>query len=73
MIEIYLKYDNMHVFGIINAFYCINNHVILCINSMLSTGRMREMAMGHGITNGRPQWRRPKAAMVQVGGRDGTS
>ena len=28
MIEIYLKYDNMHIFGIINPFNCINNHVI---------------------------------------------
>ena len=37
MIEIYLKYDNMHTFGIINAFNCINNHVNSCINSMLST------------------------------------
>ena len=36
MIEIYLKYDNMHIFGMINAFNCINNHVISCINSMLS-------------------------------------
>ena len=36
MIEIYLKYDNMHTFGIINAFNCINNHVNLCVNSMLS-------------------------------------
>ena len=36
MIEIYLKYDNMHIFGIINAFICMNNHVISCINSMLS-------------------------------------
>ena len=36
MIEIFLKYDNMHKFGIINAFICINNHVISCINSMLS-------------------------------------
>ena len=35
MIEIYLKYDNMHIFGMINAFICINNHVISCINSML--------------------------------------
>ena len=38
MIEIYLKYDNMHTFGIINAFICINNHVNSCINSMLSIG-----------------------------------
>ena len=36
MIEIYIKYDNMHTFGIINAFICINNHVNSCINSMLS-------------------------------------
>ena len=36
MIEIYFKYDNMYTFGIINAFNCINNHVNLCINSMLS-------------------------------------
>ena len=28
MIEICLKYDNMHIFGIINAFNGINNHVI---------------------------------------------
>ena len=27
MIEIYLKYDNMHIFGMINALNCINNHV----------------------------------------------
>ena len=36
MIEIYLKYYNMHTFRIINTFICINNHVNSCINSMLS-------------------------------------
>ena len=36
MIEIYLKYDNMHIIGVINDFICINNHVNSCINSMLS-------------------------------------
>ena len=36
MIEIYLKYDNMHTFGVISDFICINNHVNSCINSMLS-------------------------------------
>ena len=36
MIEIYLKYDNMHIIRTINAFICINNHVNSCINSMLS-------------------------------------
>ena len=35
MIEIYLKYDNMHTIRTINAFICINNHVNSCINSML--------------------------------------
>ena len=36
MIEMYLKYDNMHTNGTINAFICINNHVNSCINWMLS-------------------------------------
>ena len=36
MIEICIKYDNMLIFGIINAFKCINNHVIDVKNSMLS-------------------------------------
>ena len=31
MIEIYLKYDNMHTIGVINVFICINNHVNSCI------------------------------------------
>ena len=38
MIEICLKDDNMHEFVMINALICINNHVITCINSMLSMG-----------------------------------
>ena len=36
MIEIYLKYDNMHTIRTINAFICINNHVNSCLNSILS-------------------------------------
>ena len=32
----YLKYDNMHTNKIFNALICINNHVNLCINCMLS-------------------------------------
>ena len=36
IIEIYLRYDNMHTFGIINALNGINNHVNSCMNSMLS-------------------------------------
>ena len=37
MVEIYLKYDNIHIFGIINTFICINNHVNSCIIGMLSS------------------------------------
>ena len=33
----YLKYDNMHTNGIINAFICINNHVNSCLKCMLSS------------------------------------
>ena len=36
MIEIYLKYYNMHTIRTINAFICINNHLNSCINNMLS-------------------------------------
>ena len=35
MIEMYLKYDNMHTNRKINAFICINNHINSCINCML--------------------------------------
>ena len=38
MVEMYLKYDNMHTIGTINAFICINNHVNSCIKCMLSIG-----------------------------------
>ena len=40
MIEMYLKYDNMHTNATINAFICINNHVNSCINCMLSHPRI---------------------------------
>ena len=35
MIEIYLKYDNMHTNVIINDFICINNRVNSCTICML--------------------------------------
>ena len=38
MIEMYLKYDNMHTHEIINAFIFINNYLNLCIKCMLSKG-----------------------------------
>ena len=36
MIEMYLKYDNMHTYEIVNALIYINNHVNSCINCMLA-------------------------------------
>ena len=41
MIEICLKDDNMHTFIMINALICINNYVITCTNSMLSTTQVK--------------------------------
>ena len=40
MIEIYLKYDNMHIFVMINALICINNYITACIDIMLSKGKL---------------------------------
>ena len=42
MIEIYLKYDNVHAIRTSNAFICTNNHVNSCINGMLSVPREEE-------------------------------
>ena len=42
MIEMYLKYDNMHTYGTFNALICINNHVNSCINCMLSGSIVRD-------------------------------
>ena len=36
MIDMHLKYDNMHTSGTFNTLICINYHVNLCINCMLS-------------------------------------
>ena len=36
MINMHLKYDNMHTNGIFNALNYINNYVNSCINFMLS-------------------------------------
>ena len=47
MIEIYLKYDNMNTFGIINAFNYMNNHVNSCINSMLLTQHFSVVVKTH--------------------------
>ena len=37
MIDMHLKYDNMHTNGTFNVLNCMNNHVDSCINCMLST------------------------------------
>ena len=57
MIEICLKDDSMHIFVMINALICINNYVITCINSMLSSG-------GGGGGGGDSRRRRRAAAVV---------
>ena len=36
MIDMHLKYDNMHKNGMFYALICINNHVIACLGCMLS-------------------------------------
>ena len=36
MIEMHSKYDNMHQNGMFYALICINNHIIACINCVLS-------------------------------------
>ena len=36
MIEMYLKYDNMHTNRIFTVFICTNNHVNSCTNYILS-------------------------------------
>ena len=40
MIEIYLKYDNMHAIRTIDAFICMNSHINSYINNMLSWARV---------------------------------
>ena len=37
MIDMNLKYDNMHKNVIFYAEICINNHIIMCINYRLSS------------------------------------
>ena len=36
MIEIHSKYDNMHINVMFYALICINNHVLSCLDCMLS-------------------------------------
>ena len=36
MIDMHLKFNNMHINRILNALNCINNHLNSCINYMLS-------------------------------------
>ena len=43
MINMQLKYDNMHTNGIFNALILINNLVNLCMNCMLSTSKLLDL------------------------------
>ena len=36
MIEMHSKYDNMHINVMFYALICINNHVLSCLDCMLS-------------------------------------
>ena len=56
MIEICLKYDNMHIFIVINSFNCINNHVINVIIACypaLGKLKKKEDDSSHGRGRGR--------------------
>ena len=58
MMNIYLKYDNMHKNEIFNALNFINNHVIKSISCMLSplVGRLIEMINFYIYTPKYPKW-----------------
>ena len=43
MIDMYLKYDNMHTNELFNAIICINNHLNSCMNCMLSVTHIRSI------------------------------
>ena len=43
MINMHLKYDNMRTNRIFNALICINNHINLCMNCMLSTIHQKDL------------------------------
>ena len=53
MIEICFKHDNMHIFGIINAFNCINNHVInvkiACYQRSMSIEQSMELKGAYNV------------------------
>ena len=36
MIEMHSKYDNMHINGMFYALFCINNHVLSCLDFISS-------------------------------------
>ena len=43
MIDMFSKYDNMNKNGMVYALVCINNHIITCINYMLSIIQMEKL------------------------------
>ena len=40
MIDMDSKYDNMHKSGMFYALICIDNHIIICMNYMLSISKI---------------------------------
>ena len=54
MIDMYRKYDNMNKTGIVYTLICINNHIIISINYMLSpslVSRVRDREIFHHDTS----------------------
>ena len=49
MIEMHSKYNNMHQNGMFYALIYINNHIIACINCVLST---TSQALNKDLTSG---------------------
>ena len=53
MIDMRSKYDNMHKNGIFYALICINNHIVACVNYVLSIigGRIaaKSSKIGHRL------------------------
>ena len=45
MIEIHSKYDNVHINVMFYALNCINNHVLSCLDCMLSSNTLKSILL----------------------------
>ena len=51
MIDMHSKYDNMHKNGMFYALICINNHIIACVNFMLSMSSGEIVDSSSGVSD----------------------